>query len=88
MHGEDDKFFPAGWCTDMASGNFIGLVTIYGEDILETVKGCEFHFRDQSTEERSYLVNIRKNMSLRLYPFWQSLHQKPVMLLNIGLNSY
>ena len=30
----------------MASGNFIGLVKIYGEDVLETVKGCEFHYKD------------------------------------------
>ena len=46
MHGDDEKFFPAGWCTDMPSGNFIGLVKIYDEDILETVKRCEFYFRD------------------------------------------
>ena len=46
MHGDDEKFFPAGWCNDMASGNFIGWVKIYGEDILETVAGCEFHFRN------------------------------------------
>ena len=46
MHGDDEKFFPAGWCTDMASGNFIGLVKTYDEDILETVKRCEFYFRD------------------------------------------
>ena len=44
MHGDEEKFFPAGWCTDMASGNFICLVKIYREDVLETVKGCQFHF--------------------------------------------
>lgn len=31
---------------DMASANFIGLVKIYGEDVLLNVKGCEFHFKD------------------------------------------
>ena len=30
----------------MASCNFIGLVKIYGEDVLQYIKGCEFHFRD------------------------------------------
>ena len=33
MDGDDEKFFSAGWYPDMTS-------------ILETVKGCEFHFRD------------------------------------------
>ena len=42
----DEKFHPTGWCTDMASCNFIGLVKIYGEDVLQYIKGCEFHFRD------------------------------------------
>ena len=42
----DEKFLPVGWCTDMASGNFIGLVRIYGEDMLDTVEGCEFHYKD------------------------------------------
>ena len=46
MHGDDEKFFLACWCTNMASENLIGLVKMYGEDILETVKGCEFHIRD------------------------------------------
>ena len=30
----------------MASCNFIGLVKIYGEDVLQYIKGCKFHFRD------------------------------------------
>ena len=46
MHGDDEKFFLACWCTNMASENLIGLVKMYGKDILETVKGCEFHIRD------------------------------------------
>lgn len=50
------NFYSAGWCTDIASGNFIGIVKIYGEDIAETVKGCEFYFKDSVNENRSYLV--------------------------------
>ena len=50
MHGDDEKFFLACWCTGLASENLIVLVKMYGEDILETVKGCQFHIRD--------LVNI------------------------------
>ena len=46
VNAGDEKFLPIGWCTDMASGNFIGLVRIYGEDVLDTVKGCEFHYKD------------------------------------------
>ena len=30
----------------MASGNLIGLVKICGEDVLQYIKGCEFHFCD------------------------------------------
>ena len=41
-----EKFHPSGWCTDMTSCNFIGLVKIYGEDVLQYIKGCEFYFRD------------------------------------------
>ena len=40
------RFSPAGFCTDMTTANFNTLVKIYGEKILEKVKGCEFHFRD------------------------------------------
>lgn len=31
--------------SDMASANFNGLAAIYGEDVLDLVKGCEFHFK-------------------------------------------
>ena len=26
--------------------NFIGLQSVYGEDVLSKIKGCEFHFKD------------------------------------------
>ena len=35
----------------MASCNFIGLVKIYGEDYLQYIKGCEFHFRDSVNQQ-------------------------------------
>ena len=60
MHGDDEKFFPAGWCTDMASGNFIGLVKIYCEDILGTVKGCEFHFRDSVNRKAKLFGELKE----------------------------
>ena len=41
------KFHPKGWCTDMASCNFIGLVKIYGEDVLQCIKACELTFATQ-----------------------------------------
>ena len=44
VNGIGDRFLPAGFCTDMATANFNGLVKIYEEEILEKVKGCEFHF--------------------------------------------
>ena len=47
----DNKFSPCGWCTDMATANFTGLSLIYGEDILDKVKGCEFHYK-QSVGKR------------------------------------
>ena len=39
-----ERFSPTGFCTDMVTANFNGIVKIYGEEILEKVKGCEFHF--------------------------------------------
>ena len=47
----EQKFSPCGWVTDMASANFNGLATVYGEDILQKIKGCGFHFK-QSIERR------------------------------------
>ena len=42
----NEKFHPTGWSTDMATSNFNGLETTYGEDILTKIKGCEFNFKD------------------------------------------
>ena len=47
----DTKFLPKGWYTDLATSNFTGLIQIYGEDVIEQFKGCEFHYK-QSVEKR------------------------------------
>ena len=41
----EEKFTPFGWATDMATANFIGLEQMYGEEIRNKIKGCEFHYR-------------------------------------------
>ena len=48
----EEKFEPIGWVTDMASANLNGLAMVYGEDVLNKAKGCEFHFKKS--------VNTRK----------------------------
>ena len=52
-----EKFHPKGWCTDIASCNFIGLVKIYVEDVLQCIKGCEFHFRDSVSRYANKFVD-------------------------------
>ncbi|XP_066927735.1 uncharacterized protein [Clytia hemisphaerica] len=47
----EQKFNPKGWVTDMAGANFNGLSRIYGEDVMNKIKGCEFHFK-QSIERK------------------------------------
>ena len=53
----NERFNPVGWKTDMATANFNGLAKIYGEDILENIKGCEFHYQ-KSVNNRTR--NLRK----------------------------
>ena len=43
---DERNFILQAGCTDTASCNFIGLVKIYGEGVLQYIKGCKFHFRD------------------------------------------
>ena len=52
-----EKFHPKGWCTDIASYNFIGLVKIYGEDVLQYIKGCELHLRDSVNQHGNKSVS-------------------------------
>ena len=47
------KFTPTGWVSDMATANFNGLQMIYGEEVLEKVKGCEFHFNMSLNRRKS-----------------------------------
>ena len=68
MHGDNEKFFPAGWCNDMASGNFIGWVKIYGEDILETVTGCEFHFRNPVNRKAKLFGELKEKYVTEALP--------------------
>lgn len=54
-----ERFSPTRFCTDMAKANFNGLVKAYGEEVLEKVKGCEFHFRDSINRKASTLGEHR-----------------------------
>lgn len=45
------QFKPTGWLTDMATANFSGLQLVYGEEVLQDVHGCEFHYK-QSVNNR------------------------------------
>ncbi|XP_028417757.1 uncharacterized protein LOC114542281 [Dendronephthya gigantea] len=40
------RFNPTGWCTDMAGANLAGLSEVYGNDVRQRIKSCEFHFKD------------------------------------------
>ena len=51
----EQKFMPRGWTTDMATANFNGLERIYGEDVRNKIKGCEFHFRASVNKHSSML---------------------------------
>ena len=43
---KDTVFIPIGWCVDMAGANMNGLERVYGKEVLERVKSCEFHFKE------------------------------------------
>ena len=43
---------PRKWITDMAGSNFNGLAMVYGEEVLEDIIGCEYHYQ-ASVSERS-----------------------------------
>ena len=48
VNGVDKQFNPIGWCTDMATSNFTGISAVYGEEVLDKMNGCEFHFNHRS----------------------------------------
>ena len=41
----ENNFSPTGWVTDMSAANFSGLERIYGETVMDKIKGCEFHYK-------------------------------------------
>ena len=49
------KFQPIGWVTNMVLANFSGLQMIYGEEIIDEIKECEFHYK-QSVNRSVHLV--------------------------------
>ena len=49
------KFKPIGWVIDMALVNFSGLQMIYGEEVLDKIKGYEFHYK-KSVNRSVHLV--------------------------------
>ena len=51
------KFQTIGWVTDMALNKFSGFRMIYGEEVLDKIKGCKFHYK-QSVNRRVHLVGI------------------------------
>lgn len=46
VNGPAAVFSPMGWVCDMAGANFNGLARVFGEEVLNKIKGCEFHFKD------------------------------------------
>ena len=52
-----EKFRPAKWVTDMARSNFNGLKRVYGDDVVEDIMGCEFHFRQSVSERKRKIGN-------------------------------
>ena len=51
------KFQTIGWVTDMALNKFSGFRMIYGEEVLDKINGCKFHYK-QSVNRRVHLVGI------------------------------
>ena len=63
----------------MASGNFIGLVKIYSKDIQETLKGCEFHFKDSVNQKAKLFDELKEKLvtealSLLATNTWEAYH--------------
>lgn len=43
---KDIVFILIGWCMDMVGVNMNGLERVYGKEVLERVKSCEFYFKE------------------------------------------
>ena len=55
VNGYDMPFHPLGFVVDMAGANFSGLSNVFGPEVLETIKGCEVHFRMCYERKRSLM---------------------------------
>ena len=49
VNGAALTFNPRGWCVDMATCNFSGVCSVFGNGVLNRMKGCEFHYRQSYT---------------------------------------
>ena len=69
VNGTAAVFSPIGWACDMAGANFNGLKRVFGEEALNKIKGCEFHFKD-SVNARARSLNenaeIFKNIAIQM----------------------
>ena len=58
---DDTKFFnPCGFICDEAGANWKSLEEVYGRNVLERTKGCEFHFM-QSVHRHANKLTSRKS---------------------------
>ena len=62
VSGSNDYVFnPRGWITDMAGSNMEGLKRVFGQEVLERVKTCEFHFKEcQNRQARRFHEEVRR----------------------------
>ena len=58
---KDYVFNPRGWITDMAGCNIEGLKRVFGPNVVERVKTCEFHFKQcRNRQARKFDEETRK----------------------------
>ena len=57
---DKNTFNPIGFITDEAGANIAGLVSVFGDDVKERLKGCEFHFL-QSVQRHTVHLESRKS---------------------------
>ena len=50
-----EKFNPTGWCSDRTGAIFNWLKKIYGEDVVNKIKGCEFHYKESINKKSKQL---------------------------------
>ncbi len=54
--GSNVIFNPIGFCTDMAGANLVGIKEVFGDEALERVKTCEFHYK-QNVNKKARLLD-------------------------------